>query len=185
MNRLSAIGFLLVFVACHTQPKTEQIKIAAVNEKALSITGCATPTKACGGCPEAAKAGIALAVSVDSVQKNPEKYFDKTIALQGRVIHTCKVSGKKMFLAGSDQENLIRINAGDNISRFDESLQGEIVIAKGMLTPVNEIVADKEKDGKTPCVTEAKAQQYVLACSEFQVLAKDPADKNKVKTVID
>lgn len=185
MNRLSTIGFLLVFVACHTQPKTEQIKIASVNEKTLSVTGCATPTKACGGCPEAAKAGIALAVSVDSVQKNPEKYFDKTIALQGRVIHTCKVSGKKMFLAGSDQENLIRINAGDNISRFDESLQGEIVIAKGMLTPVNEIVADKEKDGKTPCVTEAKAQQYVLACSEFQVLAKDPADKNKVKTVID
>jgi len=174
MNRLFSLGVLLIFVACNTQPKVEQVKIEQVNQKIATAGPCGvTGSASCAGCPEA-KGAQTLVVSVDSVQKNPEKYFDKTIALQGRVIHTCKVSGKKMFLAGSDDQNLIRINAGDNISRFDESLQGEIVIARGVLTPIAEVaVVDKEKDGKTACVTEGKAKQYVLACSEFEVKAKD------------
>ncbi len=173
MTRLFSVGILLAFMACHSQPKTAAVKVEKVSQEAASISGCASRSKSCSGCPEAAKERKTLIVSVDSVQKSPEKYFDQTIALRGRVIHTCKVSGKKMFLAGSDQENLIRINAGGNISRFDESLQGEIVIARGVLTPVTDLAVDKEKDGKTPCVTEAKAKKYVLACSEFEVIEQD------------
>jgi len=174
MNRLLSLGILLIFAACNTQPKTETVKVATAKLETASALPCGiTGAAACAGCPEAAKGTKALIVSVDSVQKNPEKYFDKAIAIQGRVIHTCKVSGKKMFLAGSDEQNLIRINAGENISRFDESLQGEIVIAKGILTPIVDAVVDKEKDGKTVCVTDGKAKQYVLACSEFEVMGKD------------
>ncbi len=174
MNRLFTLGVLLIFAACNTQPKTEQVKVETVKLETASAIPCGiTGAASCAGCPEAVKGTKPLIVSVDSVQKNPEKYFDKTIVLQGRVIHTCKVSGKKMFLAGSDEQNLIRINAGDNISRFDESLQGEIVTAKGVLTPIIDAVVDTEKDGKTVCVTEAKAKQYVLACSEFEVMAKN------------
>ncbi len=172
MNRSICLGILVILSACHSQPKTAPVKVEIANVENVGITGCAGQSKSCAGCPEAAKEAKALVISVDSVQKNPEKYFDKTIALQGRVIHTCKVSGKKMFLAGSDDQNLIRINAGDNISRFDESLQGEIVIAKGVLTPITEVAADKEQDGKTPCATEGKAKQYVLACSEFEIVPK-------------
>lgn len=171
MNRLFTLGVFLIFAACNTQPKTEQVKGETAKLEAASALPCGiTGAAACAGCPSA-KSTKVLIVSVDSVQKNPEKYFDKTIALQGRVIHTCKVSGKKMFLSGSDDQNLIRVNAGDNISRFDERLQGEIVIAKGVLTPVTDLVIDKEKDGKTACVTEGKVKQYVLACTEFEVLA--------------
>lgn len=174
MNRLFTLGVLLILAACNSQPKTETVKVETAKLETASALPCGiTGAAACAGCPEAAKGTKALIVSVDSVQKNPEKYFDKTIVLQGRVIHTCKVSGKKMFLAGSDEQNLIRINAGDNISRFDESLQGEIVTAKGVLTPIIDAVVDTEKDGKTVCVTEAKAKQYVLACSEFEVMAKN------------
>jgi hypothetical protein len=173
MNRLLSLGVLLIFVACNSQPKTAQVKPESVKITTATAVPCGiTGSAACAGCPSA-KSTETLVVSVDSVQKNPSKYFDKTISLKGRVIHTCKVSGKKMFLAGSDEQNLIRINAGENISRFEESLQGEIVIAKGVLTPVAEVVTDKEKDGKTACVTEAKAKQYVLACSEFKVVNKD------------
>ncbi len=173
MNRLFLPGVFLIFAACNTQPKTEQIKVEKVKLETTAEVPCGvTGVPSCAGCPSA-KATKAIVVSVDSVQKNPEKYFDKAIAIQGRVIHTCKVSGKKMFLSGSDEQNLIRINAGDNISRFDESLQGEIVIAKGILTPVTEVVIEKEKDGKTACVTDGKAKQYVLACSEFEVIAKN------------
>jgi len=173
MNRLLSLGVLLVFVACNTQPKKEQVKVETVKLETASAVPCGiTGSPSCAGCPSA-KSTKAMVVSVDSVQKNPEKYFDKTIALQGRVIHTCKVSGKKMFLAGANQESLIRINAGENISRFDESLQGEIVIAKGVLTPIVDAVVETEKDGKTPCITEGKAKQYVLACTEFEVMAKN------------
>ena len=171
MNRLLSLGVILVFAACNTQPKKEQVKVVEmVNLETASVVPCGmTGVASCAGCPSA-KGAKTLVVSVDSVQKNPEKYFDKTIALQGRVIHTCKVSGKKMFLAGSDEEKLIRINAGENINRFEESLQGEMVIARGVLTPITDVpVVDKEKDGKTVCVTEGKAKQYVLACTEFEV----------------
>jgi len=173
MNRLLPLALLLVLAACNTQPKSEQIKTETVKlEQATGVPCGITGSASCAGCPSA-KETKTLVVSVDSVQKNPEKYFDKTIALRGRVIHTCKVSGKKMFLSGSDDKNLVRINAGENISRFDESLQGEIVIARGVLTPVTEVVAEMEKDGKTACVTEGKAKQYVLACTDFEVLAKN------------
>lgn len=173
MNRLFSLGILFVFAACNTQPKTEQVKAATVIEETTTAIPCGiTGAPSCAGCPSA-KGAKAIVVSVDSVQKNPEKYFDKTIALQGRVIHTCKVTGKKMFLAGTDEQNLIRVNAGDQISRFDEKLQGEIVIAKGVLTPIVDAVTEKEADGKTACVTEGKAKQYVLACSEFEVIAKN------------
>jgi len=175
MDRLITLGVLLIFVAaCNSQPKTEQTKIESVKTETASTLPCGiTGAALCAGCPEASKETKALIVSVDSVQKNPEKYFDKTIVLQGRVVHTCKVTGKKMFVAGSDEQNLIRINAGDNISKFDESLQGEIVMAKGVLTPITDIVSEKEKSGNIVCVTESKAKQYVLACSEFEVVAKD------------
>jgi hypothetical protein len=173
MNRLFTFGVLLFFAACNTQPKTEKAKTEIIETKVATTAPCGiTGAPSCAGCPSA-KSTAPIVVSVDSVQKNPEKYFDQAIALKGRVIHTCKVSGKKMFLAGSDEENLIRVNAGEDISRFDESLQGEIVIAKGILTPINDITTEKGKEAKTACATEGKAKQYVLACTEFTVVAKD------------
>lgn len=170
MNRFISLGILVILAACTSQPKTTPVKVETATNKSASTAGCTGQSKSCAGCPGAASEGKGVVVAVDSVQKNPEKYFDKTIALQGRVIHTCRVSGKKMFLAGSDDQNLIRINAGENISRFDESLQGEIVIARGILT---QVITDKEKDGKTACVTESKAKNYVLACSEFEIVTKE------------
>ena len=172
MNRLISLGVLLVFAACNTQPKTAKVESVKLEATGSAIEAdCTGQLASCAGCPQA-KGTQASVVSVDSVQKNPEKYFDKTIVLKGRVVHTCKVTGKKMFLTGSDENNLIRINAGDNISRFDESLQGEIVIVKGVLTPIVEAEV-KESGEKVVCVTEGKAKQYVLACTEFEVQQKD------------
>lgn len=169
MNRFISFSVLLLFAACNSQPKTAQVKIEPVKQEIATTVPCGITgsPSACAGCPEAKGVQI-MVVSVDSVQKNPEKYFDKTIALKGRVVHTCKETGKKMFLAGKDDQNLIRVNAGDKISRFDESLQGEIVIAKGVLTPIADVVAEKP-DGKAACATEGKAKQFVLACTEFEV----------------
>lgn len=171
MNRLLSLGILLVFAACNTQPKTVQVKEETAIPGTTIKAGCSgmAATHAC--CPEAKSCEFQV-VSVDSVQKNPEKYFDKTIALKGRVVHTCKVSGKKMFLAGSDEQQLIRVNAGGNISRFDESLQGEIVIAVGELTPLTDNGEKNDSTGKATCITENKSKQYVLACSTFEVQGK-------------
>ena len=104
MNRILSLGALLIFAACNTQPKTGQVKIETVKAETATALPCGIiGAAACAGCPEAGRETKVLIVSVDSVQKNPEKYFDKTIEIRGRVIHTCKVSGKKMFLAGSDE----------------------------------------------------------------------------------
>ena len=176
MNRFIFSSILLIAAACATKPKTEQVKIETVKLETTIEADCTGKSAACAGCPEA-KSGKVMVVSVDSVQKNPEKYYDKTIALKGRVVHTCKVTGKKMFLTGSDEQNLIRVNAGENISRFDESLQGEIVIAHGRLTPIVDDamteMGKKDSTGKVSCETEAKAKKYVLACSTFEIQPKN------------
>jgi len=172
MNRLLSFGVLLILVACNSQPKTTATKIEPVKQEVATTIPCGITgsPSACAGCPEAKNNGI-IAISVDSVQKNPEKYLNKTIALKGRVIHTCKETGKKMFLAGKDDQNMIRVNASGKIGRFDESLQGEIVIAKGVLMPIAYVVAiEKSKDEKAACTTEGKAKQFVLDCTEFEVI---------------
>jgi hypothetical protein len=138
---------MMVMVACSTKTNTEQAK----NDE----------------CCSAKKSAEMIDVSVDSVLSNPELYLEKSIVITGRVVHTCKHSGKKMFLAGSDENIYVKVTAEEGISRFEETLEGEMVKAKGILTPITD---DGENHEEGSCATESKTKEYVLACTEFEVI---------------
>lgn len=128
-------------------------------------------------------------VLVDSILATPEKYLEKTVSIQGLVIHTCKHSGKKMFLAGADKRTFVKVIAGNTISIFGKELEGETVIATGKITIMensgekpkdhNKNEEHKEHDEKTTskdsstgegCATESKIKKYEMTCDSFSVV---------------
>jgi len=122
-------------------------------------------------------------VDVDQVLASPEKYLEKTVSIKGLVVHTCKHSGKKMFLAGTDKNKYVKVIAGPSISRFDQSLEGEDVVATGTLTLLDESnekheekgerrmkQADASQDTKAGCETETKIRKYQMVCDNFSVV---------------
>lgn len=155
------LGIALIFAACNsTQSKSDKTTEAKGGSKE------ATKTEAC--CDKDTKVTDA---TIDAIFATPEKFVDKTVNLKGRVVHTCKKSGKKMFLAGTDENKLVRIEAGDDISRFEESLEGEMVVATGKLTVfVNETDHDHAEGGDHNCTTEDNSKDYQMVCSSFSVV---------------
>jgi len=128
---------------------------------------------------------VATAVEVDSLVANPNIYLDQTVNVKGLVVHTCKHSGKKMFLVGSDKNKFVKVIAGPDISRFDQSLEGEIVVATGKLTLLDETQEKHEGSGERKtemaetsdqnttsagCVTETKIKNYQMICDGIKVV---------------
>ncbi len=67
-------------------------------------------------------------------------FFDGTelnaedeVWVTGNVVHTCKHSGKKMFIVDDEGENKLRIDAGGNVAEFETSLEGSKVKVKGII----------------------------------------------------
>ena len=123
-------------------------------------------------------------VDVDQFLATPERYLEKTVNIKGLVVHTCKHSGKKMFLTGTDKNKFVKIIAGSSISRFDESLEGETVIATGTLTLLDESQEKHEESGEgrmkmaetsqdsstSEYVTDTKIKKYQMICDRFTVV---------------
>lgn len=147
----------LIFVACNSTSKSDKTAENASNTKETTEACCSSHQKV-------------TEATVDALFETPDNFIDKTVNLKGRVIHTCKKSGKKMFLAGTDENKLVRIEAGDDISRFEESLEGEIVVATGKLTAfVHETEHDHAEGGDHNCATENKSKDFVMVCHSFAV----------------
>ena len=64
--------------------------------------------------------------------KAPE-LVGKEIAFTGLVDHTCKHSGKRMFLVDKNSDATLKVEAGKNFSRFDEKLTGNMVKVIGLV----------------------------------------------------
>lgn len=67
-------------------------------------------------------------------------FFDGTelkaedeVWVTGNVVHTCKHSGKKMFIVDDDGENKLKIDAGGKVPEFETSLEGSKVKVKGII----------------------------------------------------
>jgi len=64
--------------------------------------------------------------------KAPE-LVGKEIVFTGLVDHTCKHSGKRMFLVDKNSDAHLKVEAGKNIKRFDAKLTGNIVKVVGLV----------------------------------------------------
>jgi hypothetical protein len=76
---------------------------------------------------------------------NPEQYVGQTVTLTGTVQHVCEVTGKRMFLSGTENpDKTFKVTAGRGIGEFSVGLNGSDVEAKGevVVRKVNQAYLD-------------------------------------------
>lgn len=75
-------------------------------------------------------------VEFASLVKNPDNYMDKNIIVEGKVVHVCTMSGKKLFIVGDDPDVRLFIAAGEDMPKFPMELLGSEVVVEGKITKV-------------------------------------------------
>jgi RecJ-like exonuclease len=73
-------------------------------------------------------------VEFAALSSNPDDYVGKTISVEGKVVHVCTESGKKMFLVGENPDVRLFVAAGENISKFPMELLGSEITVEGVIT---------------------------------------------------
>ena len=69
---------------------------------------------------------------IDALLANFEDFVDKPIQLEGVCTHICQHGGTKIFLMGSDETKVIRIEAGEVIGSFVPETVNSIVRVNGI-----------------------------------------------------
>jgi len=103
----------------------------------------------------------ATEVTVANFEQMAGDLVGKEVSLKGLVNHTCKHSGKRMFLVADDSEESIEIVAGDNIDSFDAELEGSDVVVNGI-------------------VAELRVDENYLAEWEVEIMSEDEEEEHKI-----
>jgi len=72
-------------------------------------------------------------VTVLTFEKQADTLANKPVRIEGTVSHTCKHGGKRLFLVDGTDSVRVKVTTGDNIAKFDESLEGSRVQVIGLL----------------------------------------------------
>ena len=149
--------------------------------KLLSVLTIAVIISSCGnkGNKEASQVAADPAESVKveftTLIENPGGYVGKNISVEGKVVHVCTHSGKKLFITGDNPDVRLFIQAGEEMPKFPMELLGSEIVVEGTLTQIQAAaIAGGEgmhsgekaenKAGADTCETEAAlARQTVLA----------------------
>jgi hypothetical protein len=65
---------------------------------------------------------------------NPGDYVGKPISVEGKVVHVCTHSGKKLFITGENPDIRLFIQAGEEMPKFPMDLLGSEIVVEGTLT---------------------------------------------------
>lgn len=77
-----------------------------------------------------------IVLTVDDLYKSATDLADKEIVVKGTVMHICKSGGERCFIMGSNEDVVIRIEAGEKIGAFDQELMGSDIEVVGILREV-------------------------------------------------
>ena len=83
--------------------------------------------------PAVAAAEDTAKLTVASFDTSAYRFVDKPVWIEGTVLHTCKHSGKRMFLVDGTDSIRVEVTAGPDIVKFDETLVGSRVRVLGLL----------------------------------------------------
>ena len=118
-------------------------KLFGLTLMAAMFVSCGTSTDK----NEAAETEKEIAkVEFASLIEDPAEFEGKEISLEGKVVHVCKHSGKKMFIVGENPDIRLFISAGEEVAKFPMELQGSIVAVTGKLAKVE--VGEKHGEGE-------------------------------------
>lgn len=104
--------------------------IAGLTLAALATTGC--NNKPAETENAAAETSQSSALEVDRLLADADSLAGKEVVVEGVCTHTCKHGAKKIFLMGSDDTQVIRIEAGE-LGAFSQDCVNNIVTVKGIL----------------------------------------------------
>lgn len=120
---------------------------------------------------DATRAEAIAVLDVDSLLAGAADLVDKQISVEGICTHICQHGGRKIFLMGSNDSKIIRIESGD-FGAFDQKCINSVVSVKGTLceerideaylqrweASVAAKTAEKHGDTEAGCSTEKKAR---------------------------
>lgn len=85
---------------------------------------------------EVSSADNAVKVEFASLVSNPADYIDKNIVVEGKVVHVCRETGKKLFIVGENPDVRLYISAGENMAKFPMELLGATISVEGKIERV-------------------------------------------------
>jgi len=81
---------------------------------------------------EGQEAGVK--VEFAALSASPDDYVGKNIVVEGKVVHVCTHSGKKLFIVGENPDVRLFISAGEDMPKFPMELLGSEVVVEGLIT---------------------------------------------------
>jgi hypothetical protein len=72
-------------------------------------------------------------VTVANFEQMAGDLVGQEVTIKGLVNRTCKHSGKRMFIVADDTEEIVKIEAGENIDAFNAELEGSEVVVNGIV----------------------------------------------------
>lgn len=94
----------------------------------------------CGGNAEKAedevKDEVVASLEFASLIESPTNFLEKDVTVEGKVVHVCTHSGKKMFIVGDDPDIRLFITAGEELPKFPLELLGSTISVTGKLSMV-------------------------------------------------
>ena len=127
----------------------------------------------------------AAAVEVDALLADAAKFTDKEVTVEGICTHICQHGGKKIFLMGTDDTQVIRIEAGEAIGAFDAGCVNNVVRVTGTLVEdrideaylaewelrLKDQIARQHGEGEAGCSAEHQARGESVASSTEKRIA--------------
>jgi len=105
-------------------------------------------------------------VEFSALVENPDNYVGKNIVVEGKVVHVCTESGKKLFIVGENPDVRLYIAAGENMPKFPLDLLGSEVTVEGTIT----------KAGGAPEMAEGEKHAQMMAESVAKPMAADTCE---------
>lgn len=75
-------------------------------------------------------------VEFASLVDHPQDFVGQNISVEGKVVHVCLQSGKKMFIVGDNPDIRLFITAGEDMPKFPTELLGSQIVVEGKIERV-------------------------------------------------
>ena len=162
--------------------KTKKLTIA-IAIMAMTIIGTSCGNKQQKSASEATtEQSASSALEIDSLLANAESLAGQEVTIEGVCTHTCKHGAKKIFLMGSDDTQVIRVEAG-TLGTFDPKCVNSIVRVTGTLkeqrideaylqnweAQLKAQAAEKHGTGEAGCDSEKKARGETANSPEARI----------------
>lgn len=162
--------------------KTKKLTIA-IALMAMTFIGTSCGNKQQKSASEATtEQSASSALEIDSLLANAENLAGQEVTIEGVCTHTCKHGAKKIFLMGSDDPQVIRVEAG-TLGAFDPKCVNSIVRVTGTLkeqrideaylqnweAQLKAQAAEKHGTGEAGCDSEKKARGETANSPEARI----------------